>query len=567
MTVLRTLLCFVLLAGAGAGADERIVSFHSDIVVLSDGRIDVTETIVVEAAGDRIQRGIYRDHYTDYEDNYGNRIVTKLVSHSVLRNGAGEDFHAVPIQRGTRVYFGHRDRLIAHGVHTYEYRYTASRNLGFFEDHDELYWQVTGFDWAFPIEEATARVSFEFNPPEYGVRGEAYTGPYGARGDDYRMHRDGAALVFASTKALSPVNGLTIVVAWPKGFVAEPTALTKSGWLVADNLGLLIVLGGWVSLFVYSLLAWRRHGKDPDEGPVITRYEPPAGFSPASLRYINQMYYDDKTMTAAIVNLAVKGYLRINHQGSTHSLTRLEPGAAAPALAPGERELYSGLFAGGRAIALENQNHDVLGKARAAHSRSLAADYKHRYFQTNTWLNVPGVAIVLGSFVAALLADPPPSLAVFVVTGLMLLTLVFFAIHMKRPTMRGRQLLDELQGFRDYLDVAERDEMNLRNPPEKTPALFEAYLPFALALGVDQAWAEKFTSVLAAVRGPEGRGYQPGWYSGSWNPARLQSSTSRLATGLGSAVATSVSPPGSSSGSGGGGFSGGGGGGGGGGGW
>jgi uncharacterized membrane protein len=109
--------------------------------------------------------------------------------------------------------------------------------------------------------------------------------------------------------------------------------------------------------------------------------------------------------------------------------------------------------------------------------------------------------------------------------------------------------------------------MNLRNPPQKTPALFEAYLPFALALGVDQAWAEKFAAVLAAVRSPGGQGYQPGWYSGSWNPSRLESSTSRLATGLGSAVASSVSPPGSSSGSGGGGFSGGGGGGGGGGGW
>lgn len=567
MNLLRILLCLVLVVGSGVRADERILSFHSEIVIRSDGRMDVTETIVVEAEGDRIKRGLFRDHYTDYEDDYGNRYVAKLVPNSVLRNGEGEDFHAVPIDRGTRVYFGHRDRLIPHGVHTYEYRYTASRNLGFFQDHDELYWQVTGFDWAFPIEKASARVSFGFEPPAAGVRGEAYTGPYGTRGDDYRVHRDGTALVFEATQALSPVNGLTIVAAWPKGFVAEPTALQRFGWLVLDNRGLLIVLGGWISLFVYSLLAWRRHGRDPDEGPVVTRYEPPRGFSPASLRYINQMYYDDKTMTAAIVNLAVKGYLRINHHGSTHSLTKLEPGAAAPELAPGERELYEGLFADGRAISLENENHEVLGKARAAHRRSLAADYKHRYFQTNTWLNVPGVAIVLGSFIAALLADPPPSLAVFLVTGLMLLTLVFFAIHMKRPTIRGRQLLDELQGFRDYLDVAERDEMNLRNPPEKTPSLFEAYLPFALALGVDQAWAEKFAAVLSAVRGPEGQGYQPGWYSGSWNAARLESSMSRLSTGLGSAVASSVSPPGSSSGSGGGGFSGGGGGGGGGGGW
>jgi uncharacterized membrane protein len=138
---------------------------------------------------------------------------------------------------------------------------------------------------------------------------------------------------------------------------------------------------------------------------------------------------------------------------------------------------------------------------------------------------------------------------------------------MKRPTLRGRKVLDEMLGFRDYLEVAEKDEMNLRNPPEKTPELFEAYLPFALALGVEQDWAEKFADVLEAIRGPDGRGYQPTWYSGSWNSSRISSNIGSVASGLGSAISSSVTPPGSSSGGGGGGFSGGGGGGGGGGGW
>ena len=109
--------------------------------------------------------------------------------------------------------------------------------------------------------------------------------------------------------------------------------------------------------------------------------------------------------------------------------------------------------------------------------------------------------------------------------------------------------------------------MNLRNPPKKTPELFEAYLPFALALGVDQAWSEKFAAVLATIRGPDGQAYQPAWYSGTWNMAKFSRSVNSLSSGLSSAVSSSVTPPGSSSGSGGGGFSGGGGGGGGGGGW
>jgi uncharacterized membrane protein len=157
--------------------------------------------------------------------------------------------------------------------------------------------------------------------------------------------------------------------------------------------------------------------------------------------------------------------------------------------------------------------------------------------------------------------------SVFITMALMVVTIVTFAIIMKKPTAPGRTLMDATAGFREYLEIAEKDELNLRNPPEKTPALFEQYLPFALALGVDQQWAERFTRIFAKLKGPNDTDWQPAWYSGSWNSFDLRSNTSNLSSGLGSAISSSVSPPGSSSGSGGGGFSGGGGGGGGGGGW
>ncbi|MDH3862187.1 MAG: DUF2207 domain-containing protein, partial [Gammaproteobacteria bacterium] len=109
--------------------------------------------------------------------------------------------------------------------------------------------------------------------------------------------------------------------------------------------------------------------------------------------------------------------------------------------------------------------------------------------------------------------------------------------------------------------------LNLRNPPTKTPELFEMMLPYALALGVEQQWSQRFADVLAAIRGPDGEGYRPSWYNGRWNTSNLSRTTRGLSSGLSSAVSSSVSPPGSSSGGGGGGSSGGGGGGGGGGGW
>lgn len=549
-------------------ADERVLSFHSDVHVFADGMIEVTETIEVRAEGQQIRRGIYRDFPVEYRDRLGNTYEIAVEPLAVLRDGQPESFHTVRNQRDIRVYFGRSDRFLDHGVHTYEYRYRASRMLGFFDEHDELYWNVTGNNWLFPIDKATAAVTLEFAAPRDALMVEGYTGRRGSKEQDYGRYLDERGVVqFAANAPLPAAHGLTIVVGWPKGFVAEPGIVQRIAWLLADNRNLLVALAGLALLFAYYIPVWKKHGRDPEGGVVMTRYEPPGGFSPASLRYIRQMYYDDKVMTAAIVNLAVKGYLEIDNRDDEHTLIRQHPDGALAALSPGERELYEALFADGDSITLENENHEILGVARSAHQASLEEDYKQHYFRTNGLLNVPAVCIVIGAMVLALKVGRGATPAVIATIVLMFVTLVFFAIIMRRPTLRGRKLLDEMLGFADYLEIAEKDEMNLRNPPQKTPQLFEVYLPFALALGVEQAWAEKFTAVLAAVRGPNGGAYQPSWYNGSWNTSNLSRATGDLSSGLGSAVSSSVRAPGSSSGGGGGGFSGGGGGGGGGGGW
>ncbi len=573
----RLLATLIAVISLSASADESILDFHSDILVFSDGWIQVTETIRVRAEGNRIRRGIYRDFPTEYFDKLGNRYEVDFRPLTVLRDESREDFHSQRIGRGQRVYFGRSDRYLDPGEYTYTFRYRASRMLGFFESHDELYWNVTGFEWAFPIDRATATVAFDFDVPAGAITHEAYTGPYGASGRDYtsRVDADGGVF-FAATTPLSPVNGLTIVIGWPKGYVDEPTQATRIGWLLKDNLNLLIALTGFALLLAYYIPVWTRYGRDPEAGVLVTRYEPPAGFSPASLRYIRQMYYDDKVMTAAIVNLAVKGYLRIDvEEGSdgflgigreedTYSLYRTVPESNAPPLAAGERELYDELFKDGDTVVLEQDNHERLGDARSAHRKSLSKDYNYHYFRWNTLLNIPAVLIAGAAMFLAFRAGP--SVPVIIVGIMTVVVVVVFSLIMKSPTLRGRKVLDELLGFKDYLEVAEKDEMNLRNPPEKTPQLFETYLPYALALGVDQRWSEKFADVLAAIQEPGGAAYSPTWYNGSWNSNSLSSTTRNFSSALNTAVTSSVTPPGSASGSGGG-FSGGGGGGGGGGGW
>ncbi len=549
-------------------ADERILDFHSEIVVMQDGWIEVTERITVRAEGNRIRRGIYRDFPTEYYDKHGNRYEVALEPLAVLRNDLPEAFHTQSVRRGVRTYFGHRNQFISPGVHTYTFRYRASRMLGFFPDHDEIYWNVTGFDWYFPIDKARATVSFDFEVAPGAIASEAYTGPMGSREQDYTSRIDADSRVYFEANApLSTVNGLTIVVSWPKGLVDEPTGMQRVGWLLNDNANLLVAFVGFILILVYYIPVWRRYGKDPEEGVIVTRYEPPDGYSPASLRYIRQMYYDGKVMTAAVVNLAVKGYLCINKHGSEHSLTKTDPGANPPRFASGEKDLYEALFRDGNTVILDDEYHELLGNARSEHVKSLKKNYAYRYFRTNGALNIPPIIVVVAGTLLAFnvgAGAQPLTIAMVIV---MFVTMATFVIIMKRPTIRGRKLLDQMLGFKDYLEIAEKDELNLRNPPEKTPQLFESYLPYALALGVDQQWAERFAAILAAIRDADGRPYKPAWYSGSWSTSNLTSNTSKLSGGLNTAISSSVTPPGSSSGSGGGGFSGGGGGGGGGGGW
>ncbi len=558
----------LLTISAAAYSDERILSYHSDIRVFADSMIEVTETIQVRAEGKQIRRGIYRDIPVEYEDRLGNNYEITIAVLAVTRNEMPESFHVVRNQRDVRIYFGRSDRFIEHGVHTYTFRYRANRMLGFFQEHDELYWNVTGNRWAFPIDEASATVSLEFDAPRDAILVEAYTGPLGSKGQAYGRYMDEAGGVhFTADNRLPAAHGMTIVVGWPKGLVAEPSQMQRLGWLLQDNRSLLIALAGLLLLLAYYVPVWRRHGKDPDEGVIVTRYEPPEGFSPASLRYIRQMYYDDKVMTAAIVNLAVKGYLEIKNKSGTHSVRKLAADSPRATMAAGEEELYAALFSEDDVVTLKQFNHELLGEVRSVHRSSLEDDYKRNYFRTNGALNIPAIVIVLVATVVALKTGNGPTFLVIAAIVSMFLTMVFFAIIMKRPTLRGRQLLDRMLGFKDYLEVAEKYELKAGRPPQGTPELFETYLPYALALGVEQEWSERFASLLATIRQPDGSSYSPSWYDGKWNSSDLSKTTSSLSSGLNSAVSASVTAPGSSSGGGGGGFSGGGGGGGGGGGW
>lgn len=544
-------------------AQERILSYDSDLRILPDGDMTVTETIRVRAQGQNIRRGIFRDFPTRYTDRLGNAYRVGFDVLEVTRDGNQEPWRTENRANGLRLYIGDADVFLTPGEYTYGIRYRTNRQVGFFADHDELYWNVTGNGWAFTIEQASARVTLPDAVPAASLVMAGYTGYFGASGQDYEAAVFDGGGTIATTRILDATAGLTLVLSWPKGIIQEPDTLQQAGYLLSDNLGLLLALLTLAGVVTFMVMTWSKVGRDPAKGVIFPHYEPPERFSPASLRYISQMGYDTVVFTAAIVNLAVKGYLKIGKNGDDYTVDCLP--SSAP-LAPGEQAILSRLLTGGKTLVLGQEHSALLLKAIASHRKALKRDYLNTYFSHNTrylWLPLVATAAVLAYTVATGIIVPL-AIGIFV---LVFLLHFLFAWLLRAPSLQGRRLMDKTEGFKMYLDVAEKDELALKHPPEKTPELFEKFLPYAIALGVEQAWGEKFTGVFARLEAETGKPYHPVWYAGVFQPHHFGSFSKDIGKGFSAAIVAASTPPASASGSGGGGFSGGGGGGGGGGGW
>lgn len=476
-------------------AQERILSFHSDILIAQDASMEVTETIRVVAQGDQIRRGIYRDFPTDYRDNLGNRHRVGFEVIEVKRDGFATEWNQEKRSNGERVYIMNPEVFLAPGEYEFQIRYRTNRQLGFFEDHDELYWNVTGNGWAFAIEEARATVSLPQAVSVQNLKMEGYTGVQGSRAQDYSVMLATGQGTIASTALLPPAAGLTLVLSFPKGIVLAPDRGQQATYVLKDNRGLLLGLLAVLGSAGYLFLMWQRHGRDPKPGVVFPHYEPPEGFSPAAARYLRRMSYDNQTFTSAVVSLAVKGRLTIDNTSSKlgaaiKNFLHMEAGgnfslhqsSSEQVLAPGEAVILDKLFSDGPDVELNNKNHRLLQKTIAAHKAELRRAYHGTYFKSNGVLLLPSLLGALAVVVLIFILDAfVPLVAACII--LIIVLHVVFGFLMHAPSTLGRQALDKLDGFKDYLEVAEKQDLQSSQSPQLTPQLFERFLPYATPPG------------------------------------------------------------------------------------
>ena len=542
---------------------ERITSFFATLAVREDGLLKVEERVTVYATGEKINHGIYRDFPTSYADRYGNRVRVNFTILSVERGGAPEAYRVENRNNGKRVYFGDANVTIPPGIHNYIFTYTVTRELGFFENHDELYWNVTGNGWAFQIEQATAEVKLPIAVASSTITATGYTGIAGSKAQELTSSVRENVVYFKALKPLNPGEGLTIVVGWPKGFVTEPTTLQKVRWFLKDNSGILVSGLLLLVLLTYYVWTWRKYGVDPPKGTIVAQYDPPQNLSAAGTFYIQKMGYRVSAFTAGVLALAVKGYIHITHDDQRYVLSKTPtPGQGASS---DERALYAELFAGKDNVTLSNAEHKILQSAQSKQRTALTKELgTGNYFINNTKYFIFGFTLSVFVVVSAIALQAPTYAIVLAVLVCLCIDILFYNL-LKKRTPAGQKLYEEIEGFKLYLSVAEKDRLNFHNPPERTPELFEKLLPFALALGVEHKWADQFADVFKKLTSEgNGNGYTPLWYTGAHFSART---IDEFSSSFSTAISSSSTPPGSSSGFGGGGSSGGGGGGGGGGGW
>lgn len=599
--IVRTATLILLLAACtGAWAQERILDYRIAVAIQPDASLEVTEHITVRAEGNQIRRGIYRDFPTRYRDRVGNRVVVDLDVLGVERDGQPEPWFTENLGNGVRINTGNDDFLPVPADIRFTLRYRTTRQIGFFADHDELYWNAIGTGWDFRIEAGEVEVRLPEPVPVAQMHAEGYTGPQGAKGQNYTasLPEPGVAS-WQLTQPLAPQEGFTIVLSFPKGLLPEPSRAERAGWLLRDNLGVLIALLGLIALIYYCITRWWRIGRDPRAGVIITRYDPPTGRSPAELRYLyRKASYDMRCFTGDLLLLAVNGRLTLKRDNKQDEVTDKLAATGLPNAASkfmgkllAGRDVWSAVRSDavhtasaipvsastllrsllprpGSSVVFTEKDRSLLMSAKDDHTKALKAriDDSHYKLNLGTWGRAWLIALAF-SIPAFLLSGGNGVLAIILMCIAMGVIILAFGALIPAPTPEGRKLLDEIEGLRTYLRVAERDELKNLSGPDAPPELdaerYQQLLPYALALDVEEAWTRKFTLAVGAAAAAATTTAMT-WYSGG-SFSDLGSMSSAIGSSLTQSISSASTPPGSSSGSGGGGSSGGGGGGGGGG--
>jgi uncharacterized membrane protein len=547
--------------------------FHSDIMINEDSSVFIKETIDVEFHQSR--HGIYREIPFKYRDEFGKVMTTPIRVLSVTdESGKAWKYQVKKTAHLINIRIGDAKRYVK-GNQTYLITYEVENGILFFNDHDELYWNVTGNYWKAPIKEASATVSLTTKDKSENLMAAGYEGGYGSKEESgYETYDNGGK--FFTKRRLNVSEGLTIAFGWDKGLVFPPSSWKKFLWVIDPRENWIFLLP--VFSFIYIASRWYRKGRDPRVRESVTvMYEPPKfdnkPLIPAEVGTLIDERLDPRDITSTIVGLGVKGYIKIEEkkkEGLVFDKTDYDLIKAKDLdadLGPFEIELMKSLFSesprGVRVLvsSLKNKFYTHLPELKKILYGELI---RKKYFLSspekvrNSYM-AAGIVVLVFAVLAFLFLVPNSggkSLIAGILTGIPVLA---FARFMPAKTRAGASAYMDILGFEEFMKRAEKDQLERMADVN----LFSKFLPYAIALDVADNWAKAFEGI-----------YQdpPDWYVSpvgfrTFSPYAFTHSLNMVTSNLGSAMFSAPRSSGGGGGFGGGGFSGGGFGGGGGGSW
>jgi uncharacterized membrane protein len=509
---LRIVAVVAILSAPAFARDWRITRFDDELNIAQDGTMTVREHLVINFNGEF--HGIYRDIPIQYPGPHGSNYTLFL---SIT--GVSDDWgHKLKYESSVKGDYRHLKIYIPDAVNTtraVNIEYTVKNGIRWFDDHDELYWNITGNDWAVPIDNVNASILF---PPgaANNLRAQAFTGLYGLQEQNATVVVNGNLVKVQSSEPLSMREGITADVYITKGVLTEPSKLTFALWFLRSNVIVLLPL--WAFIVMFAL--WWTKGRDPHPDiSVAPMYEPPKGMTPAEVGTLIDDKVHPRDITATLVDLAVKGYIKIEETDSKvlmfthrdytlHSLK--DPGNwNSDSLQAHERVMLRHLFADGATqirlselrnhfyVAIPTIKEDVLAQLRGKGMYSVDPDSAHAYVGLGVLLTAVPFVILQLLHLADVIGSPGLLIASAIVA---VIIVILFARIMTAKSLKGVRTKVEILGLQEFITRVDSDRLK-RMPPDT----FEKILPFAMALGIENRWAKAFQGI---VQNP------PSWYVG-----------------------------------------------------
>jgi hypothetical protein len=554
----------------------RVSNFQDTITVNPDGSALINETIMLSFVGE--WHGIHRTIPIEYPGPNGTNYQRVVTITRITEETGGNlkyDSSTSGALRGLKLYFPSS----VDTTRTVEIAYRVRNGTRFFsstdkeiESHDEFYWNVTGNDWQVPIDHASASLHFP-DSASGSLRAQAFTGVYGSSAQDATVKVNGSDVEVETNHPLPMRGGMTIDVYIPKGILKEPGRLARFFWFIGGNPAVFLPL---VTLAVMLPLWWYK-GRDPDPGmSVAPMYEPPEGMSPAETGTMLDDQIHPRDITSTIVDLAVRGYLKIEETDDKgllfhhkdyifHLLKPMSQWTDDKGVVPHERVMLANIFLNDvqdtRLSSLKNRFYTAVPLVRADIMSALKQKgiYALDPESANGYSAGAAVCILIPFAILQFLGwvNFFSSIPMVIVSVLIAAVIWFlFARVMTAKTLKGSRVHTAVLGFQEFMNRV--DGERLKTMP---PSTFEKFLPYAMALGVEHHWAQAFSGI---VKDPPSWYVGPGYgYGMGFNPILFSSSMHGMATDMHQVFVSA--PRASSSGSGwsgggggGGGFSGGG---------